>query len=64
MAPCSKHSRNFMVWGSVRATTVAPRAAAAVEAASWCRSPSGFMAETPSTFQLIGRSGQQRQTCS
>ena len=45
-----------MVWGSVSATTVAPRSAAAVPAASWLQAPSGFMAETPSTFQLTGRS--------
>ena len=56
MAPCSKLSRSCMVWGSVSATTVAPRAAAAVPAASWLQAPSGFMAETPSTFQLTGRS--------
>ena len=45
-----------MVCGSVSATTVAPRAAAAVPAASWLQAPSGFMADTPSTFQLTGRS--------
>ena len=45
-----------MEWGSVSATTVAPRSAAAVPAASWLQAPSGFMAETPSTFQLTGRS--------
>ncbi len=45
-----------MVWGSVRATTVAPRSDAEVPAASWLQTPSGFMAETPSTFQLTGRS--------
>ena len=56
MAPCSKLRRSCMVWGSVRATTVAPRAAAAVPAASWLHTPSGFMADTPSTFQLTGRS--------
>ena len=56
MAPCSKLSRSCMVWGSVSATTVAPRSAAAVPAASWPQAPSGFMAETPSTFQLTGRS--------
>ena len=56
MAPCSKLSRSCMVWGSVSATTVAPRSAAAVPAASWLQAPSGFMAETPSTFQLTGRS--------
>ena len=31
-------------------------AAAALPAASWLQAPSGFMAETPSTFQLTGRS--------
>ena len=56
MAPCSKLRRSCMVWGSVRATTVAPRSDAAVPAASWLTTPSGFMAETPSTFQLTGRS--------
>ena len=56
MAPCSKLRRSCMVWGSVSATTVAPRAAAALPAASWLQAPSGFMAETPSTFQLTGRS--------
>ena len=56
MAPCSKLRRSCMVWGRVRATTVAPRAAAAVPAASWLQASSGFMAETPSTFQLTGRS--------
>ena len=56
MAPCSKLSRNCMVWGRVSATTVAPRSAAAEPAASWLHAPSGFMAETPSTFQLTGRS--------
>ena len=58
MAPCSKLSRSCMVWGSVSATTVAPRAAAAVPAASWLQTPSGFMADTPSTFQLTGRSAR------
>ena len=56
MAPCSKLRRTCMVWGSVSATTVAPRSAAADPAASWLQTPSGFMAETPSTFQLTGRS--------
>ena len=56
MAPCSKESRIFMVWGNVRATTVAPRSRP-----PWSTPPadararSGFMAETPSTFQLTGR---------
>ena len=45
-----------MVCGRVSATTVAPRAAAAVPAPSWLQAPSGFMAETPSTFQFTGRS--------
>ncbi len=58
MAPCSKLSRSCMVWGSVSATTVAPRAAAAVPAASWFQAASGFMADTPSTFQLTGRSAR------
>ena len=56
MAPCSKLKRSCMVWGSVSASTVAPRAAAALPAASWPQAPSGFMAETPRTFQLTGRS--------
>ena len=38
-APGSKQSRIFMVWGSVSATTVAPRSAAAVGAASWRSRP-------------------------
>ena len=56
MAPCSKLNRSCMVWGSVKARTVAPRAAAALPAASWLQAPSAFMAETPRTFQLTGRS--------
>ncbi len=56
MAPCSKLRRSCMVWGSVSASTVAPAAGAALPAASWPQAPSGFMAETPSTFQLTGRS--------
>ena len=58
MAPCSKLRRNCMVWGKVSATTVAPRSDAAEPAASWLHAPSGFMAETPSTFQLTGRSAR------
>ena len=45
-----------MVWGRVSASTVAPRSAAAVPAASWLEAPSGFIAETPRTFQFTGRS--------
>ena len=56
MAPCSKLSRSCMVCGSVSARTVAPRAEAALPAASWLQAPSAFMAETPRTFQLTGRS--------
>ncbi len=56
IAPCSKLRRICMVCGSVSARTVAPRSAAAVPAASWFHAPSGFMADTPSTFQLTGRS--------
>ena len=58
MAPCSKLSRSCMVWGSVSASTVAPRTDAALPAASWPQAPSGFMAETPRTFQLTGRSAK------
>ena len=47
-----------MVCGNVNATTVAPRSAAFVPAASWDQAPSGFMAETPSTFQFTGRSAR------
>ncbi len=56
MAPGSKQSRSFMVWGNVSATRVAPRSAAVVEAWSWWASPSGLRAETPRTFQFAGRS--------
>ena len=56
MAPCSKESRIFMVWGSVRATTAAPRPAATVEASSCARTRLGLSEDTPSTFQLTGRS--------
>ena len=59
MAPCEKLSRICMVCGSVSATTVAPRSAAAVPAASWLQAPSGFMDDTPSTFQFTGRSASR-----
>ena len=48
-----------MVCGRVSATTVAPRAAAAVPASSWLQAPSGFIAETPRTFQFTGRSASR-----
>ncbi len=55
-APCSKERRILTVWGRVRATTTAPRSAAAVDASSWRSQPSGLSEDTPSTFQLTGRS--------
>ncbi len=58
MAPCSKLRRTCIECGRVSATTVAPRSAAADPAASWLQTPSGFMADTPSTFQLTGRSAR------
>ena len=61
MAPWANDSRSFMVWGSVSATTVAPRAAAAVDAASWCSSPPGFMRRHPEHVPVGRTVGEQRQ---
>ena len=60
MAPCSKLSRNCMVWGRVNATTVAPRSAAAEPAASWLHVAVGVHGRDPQHVPVDGAVGQER----
>ena len=57
----SKERRIFMVCGRVRATTVAPRSAAAVEAASWWSEAAGVHGGDPEHVPVDRSVGQQRE---
>ena len=60
MAPCSKLSRSCMVWGSVSATTVAPRSAAARAGGQLAPGAVGVHGRDAEHVPVDGPVGQQR----
>ena len=61
MAPGSKQSRIFMVWGNVSATTVAPRSAADGRRRQLMLEPAGIEGRDPEDVPVDGSVGQERQ---
>ncbi len=61
MAPGSKQSRSFMVWGKVSATTVAPRCRCGRRRLELVLEPVGIEGRHPEHVPVGGTVGQQRQ---